>query len=576
MAFQNAITIKKALENIQERKYLLPAIQRELVWKPEQMENLFDSILCGYPFGSFLFWDVKKENVGEYQFYEFIRNFHARDSTHNPRADVSGRDGLTAVLDGQQRLTALNIGLRGSYAFKSKWKRWTSEDAFPERRLHLNLLAALDELDRHYDFRFLTAEEAKDTDGNHWFPVSKVLEFTEPDAVFAYLVEAGISGNKFAGKCLFALHDALTKKGLITPFVEEVQSLDKVLQIFIRVNSAGTPLSYSDLLLSIATAQWSTRDARKEVHDLVDELNQIGQGFSFDKDFVMKACLVLAGMTDIRFKVSNFNNKNMEAIEAKWTDITKALRLGVSLVGSFGFNGTTLTSHNSVIPIAYYLLKRGFPHNYVESSAHKDDRKVVRHFLMVSLLKGVYGDQADTLLAAMRSAIDESHATFPVDGIALRLLKMNKSLKFEKEEVEDLLLGAYGQKQTFAVLSLLYPTLDYRNLFHQDHIHPQSGFTKRKLAAKGVAEESLDSFIELRDLLPNLQFLEGTPNQEKSDAPFADWFEKEVTDKAAFRERHYIPKVPLEIGNFPAFFDARKKLLFEKLSSMLGGQDATA
>ena len=48
--------------------------------------------------------------------------------------------------------------------------------------------------------------------------------------------------------------------------------------IFIRRNSGGTTLSYSDLLLSIATSQWRTLDARKEVHRLVDDLNQIGPG----------------------------------------------------------------------------------------------------------------------------------------------------------------------------------------------------------------------------------------------------------------------------------------------------------
>jgi hypothetical protein len=36
-------------------------------------------------------------------------------------------------------------------------------------------------------------------------------------------------------------------------FEEEDQDLDKGLNIFIRVNSGGTVLSYADLLLSIAT-----------------------------------------------------------------------------------------------------------------------------------------------------------------------------------------------------------------------------------------------------------------------------------------------------------------------------------
>ena len=55
--------------------------------------------------------------------------------------------------------------------------------------------------------------------------------------------------------------------------LEKSQELDKVLNHFIRVNSGGTPLSYSDLLLSIASAQWKTLDAREEITSFVDEIN---------------------------------------------------------------------------------------------------------------------------------------------------------------------------------------------------------------------------------------------------------------------------------------------------------------
>jgi transposase len=40
----------------------LPAIQREFVWRPDQIIQLFDSLLRRYPVGSFLFWEVQPEN----------------------------------------------------------------------------------------------------------------------------------------------------------------------------------------------------------------------------------------------------------------------------------------------------------------------------------------------------------------------------------------------------------------------------------------------------------------------------------------------------------------------------------
>ena len=66
--------------------YFLPAIQREFVWKPEQICQLFDSLLRRYPIGSFLFWKVSSENSRRFVFYDFMRRFHERTARHNEPA----------------------------------------------------------------------------------------------------------------------------------------------------------------------------------------------------------------------------------------------------------------------------------------------------------------------------------------------------------------------------------------------------------------------------------------------------------------------------------------------------------
>jgi uncharacterized protein with ParB-like and HNH nuclease domain len=112
---------------------------------------------------------------------------------------------------------------------------------------------------------------------------------------------------KFANRALFKLHSVIHTTPIISYYLEQSKELDKVLNIFIRVNSGGTTLSYSDLLLSFATAQWDQKDAREEINNFVDEINEIGRGFNVNKDFVLKACLVLSDFSDISFKVDNFN-----------------------------------------------------------------------------------------------------------------------------------------------------------------------------------------------------------------------------------------------------------------------------
>ena len=107
MSFVEPVTIKEAVEKIHKKKFLLPAIQREFVWSTDQIERLFDSLMRDYPISSFLFWEVEKKAVENYQFYEFVKDFHERDNRHNPKAEVDTESDLVAVLDGQQRLTSL-------------------------------------------------------------------------------------------------------------------------------------------------------------------------------------------------------------------------------------------------------------------------------------------------------------------------------------------------------------------------------------------------------------------------------------------------------------------------------------
>ena len=63
MAFQTPITIYKALGSIECSEYVLPAIQREFVWEPPKIVRLFDSLMRGYPIGSFLFWQVERGSI---------------------------------------------------------------------------------------------------------------------------------------------------------------------------------------------------------------------------------------------------------------------------------------------------------------------------------------------------------------------------------------------------------------------------------------------------------------------------------------------------------------------------------
>lgn len=591
MSFQTPITIAQALHAIRTRKFLLPSIQRGVVWSHEQIERLFDSLMQDYPIGSFLFWRVEKEHVNNYRFYEFIREYHERDTVDNPPASVSGQEEIIGVLDGQQRLTALYIGLEGSYAYKIPWKRWDNPAAFPKRRLYLNLLGRAERDGLLYDFRFLTDEEAKEQEQDkHWFLVGKILEMKELDDVNQYLDSHNLSrpsetqsSFQKPSSILTRLLSVVHMKQVINYYLETSQDLDKVLNIFIRVNSGGTQLSYSDLLLSIASASWERRNAREEINNLVKEINDIGDKFNFDKDFIMKACLVLCDFTNIAFNAKNFNKENMIIIEDKWDEIAGAIRTAVHVVSSVGFNRDTLVANNAVIPIAYYAYKRGITdqkacHRYIKSVNSASDLRNIQKWLSICLLKRTFSGQVDSTLTAMREVIRnhievEKASEFPFDSIVAKFKGTPRTLVFSDDEIENLLNYSYGQAYTFSVLALLYPTLDYKNKFHVDHIHPKSGFEKKKLDSMGLDPGLIQYYQGSRDKLPNLQLLEGSYNLQKGSSSLVDWLDKVASDpveRDAYLRRHYIPRnVALDFKNFPQFFEERKKLMADELRRIL-------
>ena len=289
MAYEKPITIKEAITSIQEQEYILPAIQREFVWNTKQIELLFDSILRDYPISTFLFWKVKAVNIEKFKFYRFLPYYHEKDKKHNDLAELSGDKDRFAILDGQQRLTSLYIGLKGSYSFRLSRHRKNSTHAYPKKHLYINLLADSEDTEFKYDIRFLSDDEVikfKELNSNEffWLKIGDILDFKGIDDILSFIAENSLMDSskytkgqtEHCSQTLSKLYKYLNEKEIINFYLEKSDELEKVLHIFIRVNSGGTKLSYSDLLLSIATAQWQEKDARDIIHKFVDQMNLIG------------------------------------------------------------------------------------------------------------------------------------------------------------------------------------------------------------------------------------------------------------------------------------------------------------
>ena len=131
----------------------------------------------GYPFGEFLFWEISPERSEDYRYYGFVRDYHERDNPHCPDLGPLPNQQMIGVLDGQQRLTAFNIGLRGSMSVKLPYYRWDNPNAFPCRYLALDLLATneRDEEGNCFTFDFVDQSNIGQKAEKLWFKVQDIL-----------------------------------------------------------------------------------------------------------------------------------------------------------------------------------------------------------------------------------------------------------------------------------------------------------------------------------------------------------------------------------------------------------------
>ncbi|PDW55723.1 DUF262 domain-containing protein [Helicobacter pylori] len=556
-------SIKEVVDGLNIR-YFLPDIQREYVWlkkaDEKKIEQLFDSILRGYPIGSFLFWKLQKEDIAKsdeqdsdklnFQLYQFITNYDER-KPHNEKIRIEEirRDDLYIVLDGQQRLTSLYIGLKGTRTLKKKRVRYDDPNAYEEKRLYLNLKRRpnMDNPEDNYQFEFHAKTPENDKE-HFWFKVGDILELES--GVLNYVNEHRLEKNEL--DLLEKLKDAFHTKQLISFFEETEKNLNKVLNIFIRVNSGGVKLSYSDLLMSILTASFS-RDIRKKMNELVDALKD--KGFSnMGQDQVLKTCLLLIGK-DTTFELKNFNKKNIKEIEENWEKITESIYDAAKLLKNFGYAGY-LGSAYILSSLAYFY--------FLNSKMDEKDKEQALKFVRNAQITSYFTPSTDTKLNNIANSMKDVK-TF--ESFNHNLAKHQTSpLKITNDAIEEMMCSS-SHALVFPILQILYPNLNCKTTtFHIDHIYPKSKFKKEN-------KKLNKDFYGWRDYLFNLQLLDGAENSAKKDKDPESWLKEEYKDERAIEEykrKNYIdPNLKLEWENIKEFREKREKAIIEKLKEVL-------
>ncbi len=403
----------------------------------------------------------------------------------------------------------------------------------------------MDNPEDNYEFEF-HAKTPENDKKHFWFKVGDILE---SESVWNYARKHRLEDNEL--ELLEKLSKAFHAEKLVSFFEETEKNLNKVLNIFIRVNSGGTELSYSDLLMSILSF---SSDIREKMNELVGALKD--QGFSnMGQDQVLKTCLLLIGK-DTTFELKNFNKKNIKEIEENWEKITDSIYNAAKLLENFGYAGYLGSAYILSSLVYFYFLN---------SEMNESDKEQALKFVRNAQITSYFTPSTDTKLNNIAHSMKDA-PTF--ESFNHNLAKHETSpLKITNDAIEEMMCSS-SHARVFPILQILYPNLKYKTTtFYIDHIYPKSKFKKEN--------KKLDKdFYECGNHLYNLQLLEGTENKVKKDKDPESWLKEEYKDNQQaieeYKKRNYIdPNLRLEWENIKEFREKREEAIIKRLKEVL-------
>ena len=221
----------------------------------------------------------------------------------------------------------------------------------------------------------------------------------------------------------FKMEEVITYQELDSIDDPDLYTEDDVVEVFIRANSAGTELTKSDLMFSLMSSHWAF--ANDNIEELIEKLNRHGE-FKFNRDFVLKTCLVLLE-EGAKYEVSKFRKKEtLEDIESNWEKISNSITEVFDFVRMKTFiqNHKSLPSYLVLIPLIYSSYK--YPASWKKSQASKD----AENYLLRVLLSGVFSGHADQILDGFIKSIN-TYQGINIEDLFLVVRSQNKTLELQ-------------------------------------------------------------------------------------------------------------------------------------------------
>lgn len=549
--------IRNVLKEIESNNMILPALQREFVWKRRDIENLFDSLLQGFPINTFMLWDVSDIKTETMEFYKFLDPDFQESVSINRTYTVRDNDRKTIVIDGQQRLTSLWIAIYGSY---------TTEKGKNKMYLYLNLDSSLkkddseedtiNSTDSFYDFKFMSEEKAKnqrDIDGKHWIKVSDA--YSQNFNPSSYIIKNNLANNEFSTDTVQKLYYMFRDESILNAYEIQEKDLQHVLNIFVRTNSGGKPLTKGDLLLSVITVNWAgsnRENAREYVQNIVSRVAEYG--YKVDKDWVLSCILYILGK-DIKLSVNNFDKATSKEIFKKKDVIAKSIEATCVLLNRYRVLERGLTTKLALLPIVNHIYNNNLA-DQVSKKYHNGKKGMsvedgiyfdMRTWLFRAILAGFFTSGTNEKLGKIQKI---QKGTSKPDYFPIAEIISETNLNINDELIDNLMKTE--KKNAFPVLNIIYSSTkdkDFLTLgieYDVDHVHAYTHFDK-------------NSGDNRYDTIGNLQLLTFDENRSKNAMALQKWWDA----KSAEEKKSYLLPATFntDINAFDEFFISRNQWL---------------
>lgn len=313
----SSTTFQALLLDIQKGAIKIPQFQREFVWDLARSAKLLDSILKGYPLGTFILWKTKER-------LRAIRNIGNVNLPPPPEDDY-----VFQVLDGQQRITSLFASLEGiKLSEKNDFSTIIVDlDANPDGDDQLVLATEQDLPTGHASIPFKTLRTQS---------VLALLDlgFTKPQLTRVEAYKQRIETYQF-------------------PTVEIIDApLSVATEIFTRLNVGGKPLTVFEIMVAKTWDEAQHFDLSEKVDAFSKELSLVGFG-GIGATVMMQTVAALAVES---IKSRDILAMNKQIFIDTWPKAVKAIKAAVDFSRSnLGVQVSAILPYaHSIIPLAYY------------------------------------------------------------------------------------------------------------------------------------------------------------------------------------------------------------------------------